>query len=73
MMTSLDTSRTTYGVAAFANRFSAGTATLVSNVIAWNDARTTARALNDLTDRELADVGLTRGDIANVAKSDFIR
>ncbi|MEQ6201481.1 DUF1127 domain-containing protein [Sulfitobacter sp. HNIBRBA2951] len=72
-MTSLDASRTTYGIAAFANRFAAGTANLIGYAIAWNDARTTARALHNLTDRELADVGLTRGDIASVASSDFIR
>lgn len=72
-MTTLDTSRTTYGVASFANRAAARIASLGNAIIAWNDVRTTERALNSLTDRELADIGLVRGDIANVAKSDFIR
>ena len=38
-------------------------------VTAWNDARVTKNALNRLTDRELDDIGLTRGDIETVARS----
>jgi uncharacterized protein YjiS (DUF1127 family) len=34
-------------------------------VVAWNDARVTRKALSALTDRELEDIGLTRGDIAS--------
>ncbi len=30
----------------------------------WNDARMTRNALNKLSDRELDDIGLCRGDIA---------
>jgi uncharacterized protein YjiS (DUF1127 family) len=30
---------------------------------AWNDARATRKALHKLTDRELEDIGLSRGDI----------
>lgn len=30
---------------------------------AWNDARVTRNALNRLSDRELDDIGLCRGDI----------
>ena len=40
---------------------------LMSNVFAtfgaWNDARVTRKALSKLTDRELDDIGLCRGDI----------
>ena len=32
----------------------------------WNDSRTTRSALSQLTDRELDDIGLTRGDIETV-------
>ncbi len=32
-------------------------------VQAWNDARVTRKALNKLSDRELDDIGLCRGDI----------
>ncbi len=30
---------------------------------AWNDARVTRKALSKLTDRELDDIGLCRGDV----------
>lgn len=36
-------------------------------MIAWNDARVTRNALGKLSDRELDDIGLTRGDIADIA------
>ena len=36
---------------------------------AWNDQRVTRNALNRLTDRELDDIGLTRGDIERIARS----
>ncbi len=39
--------------------------TLFGAVIAWNDRRVTRKALSVLTARELADIGLNRGDIAN--------
>lgn len=39
----------------------------LSNIIgafsAWNDARLTRKALSQLSDRELEDIGLVRGDI----------
>ena len=34
---------------------------------AWNDARVTKNALSRLTDRELDDIGLCRGDIDRIA------
>lgn len=42
-------------------------ASVVSAFHAWNDARSTRKSLNALTDRELADIGLCRGDIEDVA------
>jgi uncharacterized protein YjiS (DUF1127 family) len=42
----------------------------VSNVLAsvknWNDARVTRKALSSLSDRELDDIGLCRGDIERI-------
>ena len=35
---------------------------------AWNDARVTRRALNKLSDRELDDIGLCRGDIEFIGR-----
>ena len=40
---------------------------IVAAVAAWNDARQTRNELAKLTDRELDDIGLTRGDIDRVA------
>ena len=36
---------------------------LFTAIAAWNDARLTRKALGRLTDRELDDIGLCRGDI----------
>lgn len=40
---------------------------LVGAVSDWNDARVTRKALGKLTDRELDDIGLCRGDIDEIA------
>lgn len=34
----------------------------------WNDARVTRKTLNKLSDRELDDIGLCRGDIADIGR-----
>lgn len=41
---------------------------LVGRIAAWNDARMTRKALSRLTDRELDDLGLVRGDIEDIAE-----
>lgn len=43
-------------------------AQLMHSFANWNDARATRSALSKLTDRELDDIGLTRGDIDAVAR-----
>jgi uncharacterized protein YjiS (DUF1127 family) len=35
---------------------------------AWNDARVTRKTLNKLSDRELDDIGLCRGDIDYIGR-----
>lgn len=50
----------TYGFVQFATG-------LRDRIIAWNGARTTRNALNRLSDRDLADIGLTRADVERVA------
>ena len=35
----------------------------IGALAAWNDARVTRKALSKLSDRELDDIGLCRGDI----------
>ena len=39
----------------------------VGRIAAWNDARVTRQALEALSDRELDDLGLNRGDIDSIA------
>ncbi|UYV36317.1 DUF1127 domain-containing protein [Rhodobacteraceae bacterium D3-12] len=40
---------------------------VLASVIAWNDARVTRNVLSQLSDRELEDIGLCRGDIEDLA------
>jgi uncharacterized protein YjiS (DUF1127 family) len=42
-------------------------AAAIAAVSAWNDARVTRKALSKLSDRELDDIGLCRGDIEDIA------
>lgn len=49
--------------AGFSGRIGLFFASMVSAVAAWNDARVTRNALSSLSDRELEDIGLCRGDI----------
>lgn len=72
-MATFDTSRTTYGSATASSRFFALLSAAVASVVAWNDARITRNALSVLTDRELSDIGLSRGDIDAVAENTMIR
>ena len=48
-------------------------AALFGAVIAWNDRRSTRNSLNKLSERELDDIGLIRGDIDTIASGDLIR
>ncbi|SCY78885.1 DUF1127 domain-containing protein [Paracoccus tibetensis] len=43
-------------------------ARFTSMLEAWRDTRVTRRELNRLSDRELDDIGLTRGDIERIAR-----
>lgn len=61
-MALLDTSR--------APAHTLGTTSLIGRLVAaflsWNDRRVTRNALSRLSDRELDDIGLSRGDIDTV-------
>jgi uncharacterized protein YjiS (DUF1127 family) len=48
-------------------------ANLVGRIASWNDARVTRKGLSALTDRELDDLGLVRGDIDDIARGIFTR
>ena len=60
-MAAFDTSRPTY--AAGRSGFGAIATSLIAAFTAWNDTRQTRNALSTLSDHELEDIGLTRGDI----------
>ena len=66
-MAAIDTSRATYGSHGLTGRIGATLSSIVATVVAWNDARVTRNALSHLSDRELEDIGLARGDIERVA------
>ncbi|MGY9047570.1 hypothetical protein P775_16355 [Puniceibacterium antarcticum] len=66
-VSALDTPRSRDGSSTSAQIFGLFTSTYAA-VSAWNDSRITRKALSALTDRELDDIGLTRGDIDAVAR-----
>lgn len=68
-MASLDTTQITTGSFGLVGRIGAAFASVVNAVVEWNDARATRDVLNGLTDRELDDIGLCRGDIDVVAET----
>ena len=66
-MAAFDTTRPAYGAAPVAGQIKGLFPALIAKLVAWNDARVTRNALHALTDRELDDIGLSRGDIDVVA------
>ena len=48
-------------------------ADVFGRIAAWNDARVTRKSLSVLTDRELDDLGLVRGDIDDIARGTYRR
>ncbi len=69
-MAIFDTTRTTYGATGLFGRIGDVLNTGFAAVAAWNDARATRNALSKLSDRELDDIGLVRGDIDTMALTD---
>jgi len=63
-MAAFDTSRPAAGLSA--GSFSRFVADAFGALATWSDARQTRKALSALTDRELDDIGLCRGDIENI-------
>jgi uncharacterized protein YjiS (DUF1127 family) len=64
-MAALDTTRAHASHAGFGSLASR----VLSMLTAWNERRATRNALSQLSDRELDDIGLTRGDIDIVARN----
>ena len=72
-MATFDTTRTAYGSASAVSGIFSFFSRIAGIAISWNDARVTRKALSALSDRELQDIGLVRGDIEDVAHPDFFR
>ena len=70
-MASFDTTRPMADGRLFGARLSNLFSGLVGSFAAWNDARVTRKALASLTDRELDDLGLIRGDIDAIATGTY--
>lgn len=62
-MTALETTRPVAAGALSGGRVSAVFTHAFATLSTWNDARITRKALGKLSDRELDDIGLCRGDI----------
>ena len=67
-MAAFDSTRTAYASVDLIGRLGQKVSDLVATLVAWNDARVTRKALEQLTDRELDDIGLCRGDIEYVSE-----
>ncbi|PCJ09018.1 MAG: hypothetical protein COB16_05540 [Rhodobacteraceae bacterium] len=68
-MAAFDTTRPTYGTTGLIGRIGTIYTTFVATLVQWNDTRITRNSLSVLTDRELTDIGLCRGDIEVIATS----
>ena len=66
-MAAFDTSRP-YATTGSASRIGSIFGAAFSALGSWNDARLTRKSLSALTDRELDDIGLGRGDIDRVSR-----
>lgn len=66
-MTSIDTARPAIDGGLMTRLFA-----IVSTLRSWHQARLTRNALLRLTDHELDDIGLCRGDIARIARDQLV-
>ncbi|MGX9355404.1 DUF1127 domain-containing protein [Roseobacteraceae bacterium S113] len=72
-MAAYDYTRAPAASSVFAGRLGAQIVNVFGTIVAWNDARQTRKQLGVLTDRELEDIGLCRGDIDGVVAPAFRR
>jgi len=71
-MAAFDTARTTYGTTGLIGRIGTTFTAIAATIAQWNDTRVTRNSLSVLTDRELNDIGLCRGDIEIIATSNTL-
>ena len=67
-MAAIETSRSIALSTGFTARLVASFTAAFGKFAAWNDVRATRKELYKLSERELNDIGLCRGDIANIAR-----
>lgn len=67
-MAFFDTNRTSIAPTGLANGIGSLFVSAFGAASHWNDVRRTRKALSQLSDRELEDIGLTRADITVVAR-----
>ena len=67
-MAAIETTRTPYGTLDLVARINVTLSPVIGTIASWNDARVTRNTLSGLSDRELDDIGLGRGDIDRIAK-----
>ena len=72
-MAAFETVRPAHAGTQIGGRLSHFVQTVVAGVSAWNDARLTRSALARLSDRELDDIGLCRGDIDEITARSLLR
>ncbi|KAE9627360.1 DUF1127 domain-containing protein [Parasedimentitalea maritima] len=70
-MAAFDTTRTTYGATGLIGRIGSTFSVVTAALVHWNEARVTRNSLSALSERELTDIGLCRGDIENIATGKF--
>ena len=62
-MTVIDNTRASHSTPAFFGHIGQSIAAAFGALATWNDARVTRNALSRLSDRQLDDIGMCRGDI----------
>ncbi|MDD9923927.1 MAG: DUF1127 domain-containing protein [Boseongicola sp.] len=70
-MALLDFSRASGRSVTSADRFNRLIASTIGALASWNDARNTRNALAKLSDHELDDLGISRGDIDRITGKSF--
>lgn len=70
-MAAIEISRPSFGATGFSGRVGFAVNKILSNIRTWNSIRATQYALNKLSDRELEDIGIARGDINGVVQRQF--
>jgi uncharacterized protein YjiS (DUF1127 family) len=68
-MATFDTNRTSFGSTTVAAPIFGFAHRAIAAIACWNDVRVTRNTLSALSNRELEDIGLTRGDIDLMSRS----